>query len=95
VIESNYCVAIKSQRGVVKPADEDAVQKLRSIHANWTLDHDEELAQFLATHTCTDNDNLGSIKNYVESINVSTFSVSIEYMHESYIIMFKLGRGGP
>ncbi|ELU04919.1 hypothetical protein CAPTEDRAFT_168000 [Capitella teleta] len=75
VVEANYSVGIRCQQGVIKPSDEAVVDRMRSVPTNWTLDHDEELAQFLASHTCTDNDNLGSIKNYVESISVSTFSV--------------------
>ena len=45
--------------------------------ANWTLDHDEDLAQFLSDHVEVDNENLGSIKNFVESIDVSSFCVSL------------------
>ena len=51
------------------------VEKLQEMPANWTLDHDEDLAQFLSDHVEVDNENLGSIKNFVESIDVSSFCV--------------------
>ena len=55
----------------------DAMERLCSVPSNWTIEHDENLAQFLCCHLEVQNDQLGSIKDYVESIDVSSFSVSI------------------
>ena len=58
------------------PTDNEAVDRLRSLPRNWGLEHDEDLSQFLCKHIEKDNENLGSIKNYVDSVDVSSFSVS-------------------
>ena len=84
VVEYSY--SLKTQRKVaMSPADSVAVERLRSTPPNWTLDYDEELAQFLADNTEPDNDNLGSIKNYVEKVSVSSFCVSAYLRFYLYI----------
>ncbi len=57
------------------PCDTKATQRLKEMPANWTLEHDEDLASFLSGHVEVDSESLGSIKNYVESIDVSSFCV--------------------
>ena len=80
---------MKDQQAKPLCSDLEAVEKFRSVPSNWSIDHDEDLAQFLCAHTDADNENLGSVKNYVESISVSTFSVSIVW----WILAFLLQRG--
>ena len=70
----DYALKLEDRSSLVPP-DANAVEKLKEMPANWTLDHDEDLAMFLSGHVEVDNENLGSIKNYVESIDVSTFCV--------------------
>ena len=70
-----YALKLEDRSSLV-PCDGNAVDKLKEMPANWTLDHDEDLAMFLSGHVEVDNENLGSIKNYVESIDVSSFCVS-------------------
>ena len=60
----------------MSPIHEEASERLRNVPPNWTLEHDGDLANFLCVHTEQENENLGSIKNYVEAIDVSTFAVS-------------------
>lgn len=74
VVENSYALHLGSGSST-EPADAAAVERLRQVPPNWSLDHDEDLAHFLCCHVETDNENLGSIKNYVESVDVSTFSV--------------------
>ena len=75
VVEQTYCIC--SQKSQLPPPNAAATAALQHLDQNWTLDHDEDLAHFLCSHIETQNDSLGSIKNYVESIQVSSFSVSI------------------
>ena len=75
VVENAYALHLGSTAAVERE-DSAVVDRLRSFPSNWSQDHDEELAQFLCCHLETDNENLGSIKNYVESIDVSSYSVS-------------------
>ena len=60
---------------IIMPQDKEASQKLCHVPPNWSLDTDEDLGQFMCHHLDTDNEHLGSIKNYVESIKVSSSSV--------------------
>ena len=73
-MEHTYCVC--SRKAHLPPNNIEATAALQHVEVNWTLDHDEDLAHFLCSHIETQNDNLGSIKNYVDSIQVSSFSVS-------------------
>ena len=75
VIENYYCVGSKKEDILL--CHKEGTDALQALPQNWTLDHDEDLAHFLCSHIETQNDNLGSIKNYVESIIVSSTSVSI------------------
>ena len=80
----DYALQLENTSRMVPP-DVNAVEKLKEMPPNWTLDHDEDLATFLSGHVEVDNENLGSIKNYVESIDVSSFCVSIEWKFRSVI----------
>ena len=77
VVDNEYFLKLSKENCRVIPSDDDAVERLRCIPANWSSQHDEDLAQFLCANTETsDNANLGSIKDYVESVDVSSQSVS-------------------
>ena len=78
VVEHEYSLHFGSGPKVTPP-HQDAVQRLREMPPNWGLEHDEDLAQFLGGHVEVDNEHLGSIKNYVESINVSSYCVSLSF----------------
>ncbi len=72
-----HSYALKLDKGSpLVPRDREAVERLKEMPPNWALDHDEDLASFLSSHLEVDNENLGSIKNYVESIDVSSNCVS-------------------
>ena len=75
-VAHDYALQLENTSLLV-PNDANAVHKLQEMPPNWTLDHDEDLAAFLSGHVEVDNENLGSIKNYVESIDVSSFCVSL------------------
>lgn len=68
------------------PAHAEAVRRLHEMPPNWAIEHDEDLAQFLGGHVEVDNEHLGSIKNYVESVNVSSLCVSTS-IHEFVIVL--------
>lgn len=72
VVEYNYSLKLSSFAEVAS-ASPDAVKRLRDVPSSWVLDHDEELAKFLCDHTRNDNEYLGSVRNYVDSIQVSSF----------------------
>ena len=57
-------------------ADDQMIEELQSVPPNWTSDCDEQLIKFLSSSMEIDNSNLGTIKNYVDSIAVSTVCVS-------------------
>ena len=58
------------------PPDAQATEALRQAPPNWTLESDEELAKFLFEHMEQDNENLGSVKQFVEAVDVSSCGVS-------------------
>ena len=41
----------------------------------WTYECDEDLIHFLYDHLGKEDENLGSVKQYVESIDVSSYTV--------------------
>jgi hypothetical protein len=75
VVEHKYALRL-SPACVPAPPDPGAMARLRALAPNWTLDQDEDLAQFLGRHgDPAGASSLGSIKDYVESIDVSSKSV--------------------
>ncbi len=81
VVESTHSLSAQSARmRATAAASSDRPKRLGPLQVvppNWTIEHDEDLAQFIGSHMDTDNEHLGSIKNYVNSIHVSSFCVSI------------------
>ena len=79
-MDTTYCLHLNGHRPVVSAVDREAVDRLRERPGNWALTHDEELAQFLCGEIFSQSDvagNLGCIRDYVESIAVSSYSVSL------------------
>ncbi|KAM4641143.1 E3 ubiquitin-protein ligase HECTD3 isoform 2-T3 [Discoglossus pictus] len=70
--------------------DEEAVQKLRSLPPSWTYECDEDLVHFLFEHVGKEDESLGNVKQFVDSIKVSTatednsFSCLTDGYHDTY-----------
>lgn len=73
VIEQHFSVQLVPGRHKIIQPEKDCVALLREIPPNWTLDHDESLVHLMSQHIPLENNHLGSIKNFVESVHVSTF----------------------
>ncbi|XP_032047895.1 E3 ubiquitin-protein ligase HECTD3 [Aythya fuligula] len=54
--------------------DEAAVERLRFVPPTWTYECDEDLVHFLYDHIGKEDENLGSVKQYVDSIDVSSYT---------------------
>ncbi|TKS79447.1 E3 ubiquitin-protein ligase HECTD3 [Collichthys lucidus] len=54
--------------------DDAAVQKLRYIPPTWTYECDEDLVHYFYDHIGKEDENLGSVKQCVTSIDVSSYS---------------------
>lgn len=78
-MEHEYVLKLGKNTCTVAPPDDQMVNLLRGVPANWTIHHDEILAQFLCQHIEKENINLGCIKDYVESVDVSSMSVRIPF----------------
>ena len=81
-MEHEYSVQLPLSKSNISvcPYHKKGTSDLQTIPITWTLEHDEDLAQFLCAHIELHNDTLGSIKNFVESVDVSTTSVSFTFM---------------
>ncbi|KAL3869953.1 hypothetical protein ACJMK2_042573, partial [Sinanodonta woodiana] len=73
VVEYTCSVAFPNKSLVIVPPDEHAVKKLRDIPVNWTIEHDEALVRLMSHHISPESDQQGIIKDYVESIDVSSY----------------------
>ncbi|XP_028667080.1 E3 ubiquitin-protein ligase HECTD3 isoform X2 [Erpetoichthys calabaricus] len=73
VVDSKYCLHLGS-RPKVAEQDESAINKFRYIPPTWTFECDEDLVHFFYDHIGKEDENLGSVKQYVESIDVSSCS---------------------
>ncbi|XP_070563097.1 E3 ubiquitin-protein ligase HECTD3-like isoform X2 [Ptychodera flava] len=71
VIEQKYSLQLKRNCRIAD-CDENAMQKLQTPPTNWTIEYDEELAKFLCEHIQQGGENLGSVSQYVESVDVSS-----------------------
>ena len=60
----------------ISPSDDAAVKTLQTVPQNWSLECDEELARFLFEKTDQVNELLGSNKQYINSVVVSSTAVS-------------------
>ncbi|XP_072048843.1 E3 ubiquitin-protein ligase HECTD3-like isoform X2 [Amphiura filiformis] len=71
-IEAAYSLRVGIRPPATLPTSPQATDALRKVPPNWTLESDEELARFLYEHMEQDNENLGSVKQFVESVDVSS-----------------------
>ncbi|KAE8609931.1 hypothetical protein XENTR_v10011949 [Xenopus tropicalis] len=74
VVDATYSMHLGAKPKIIKP-DEEAVQKLRFLPPSWTYECDEDLVHFLFEHVVKQDESLGSVKQYVESISVSSATV--------------------
>ncbi|KAK3091187.1 hypothetical protein FSP39_017814 [Pinctada imbricata] len=73
VVEQAFSVQLPGRQLEVVSPDNEAVERLQAVPSGWGIEQDEVLVRLMSQHIPPDNDHLGSIKNYVESVNVSTF----------------------
>jgi len=70
------------------PADQRAVDQLRHNPPGWSLSHYEQLAQLLSrviTESGDSSANVGDVKQYIDSLSVSSQSVCIIF--NTYLIL--------
>lgn len=72
----HFSLDLRKKNYYIVPPDLEAISKLQNTPANWTIEHDEALVRLMAKNMSPENEQLGSIKNYVESIDVSSYIVS-------------------
>ncbi|KAK1164096.1 E3 ubiquitin-protein ligase HECTD3-like [Acipenser oxyrinchus oxyrinchus] len=73
VVDAQCCLHLGSKPRVAQQGDA-AVQKLRYVPPTWTFECDEDLVHYFYDHISKEDEDLGSIKQYVESIDVSSCS---------------------
>jgi len=72
-IESLYNDNACSCCSSVAPCNVAAVKKLCNVTVPWSLEHDEDLVQYLASQLSIVDEHLGSVKQYVDAIQVSSY----------------------
>jgi len=77
VVEHEYALRLAPACSPAPP-DPEAVARLRALAPRWAMEQDEDLAQFLGKHVDPGASSLGSIKDYVDSIDVSSKSVRFD-----------------
>lgn len=71
VVDATYSMRLGKKPSIAEP-DVEAVQKLRFIPPSWTYECDEDLVHFLYERVGKEDESLGNMKQFVESINVSS-----------------------
>ncbi|KAK6990899.1 E3 ubiquitin-protein ligase HECTD3 [Biomphalaria glabrata] len=74
VIEEHYAPVLKKHKAFIVPADKEAVDRLKALEKNWTLEHDAALVQVMSTNIPQETENLGSLRGFVEALGVSSYS---------------------
>lgn len=72
VVEQHFSLQLPKKKIEVMQCDTEAVDKLRHVPTNWSIECEEALVRLMSQHIPPENDHLGSIKNYVEAIDVSS-----------------------
>ncbi|KAJ1169518.1 hypothetical protein NDU88_001411 [Pleurodeles waltl] len=72
VVDLTYSLRLAGKPRIVEQ-DKDAVKKLRFVPPTWSYESDEDLVHFFSDHILKEDENLGRIKQYVDSIDVSSF----------------------
>uniref|UniRef100_A0A8C5QDY3 E3 ubiquitin-protein ligase HECTD3 n=1 Tax=Leptobrachium leishanense TaxID=445787 RepID=A0A8C5QDY3_9ANUR len=80
VIDVTYSRRLGNKPQIIAP-DEEAVQKLRFLPASWFYPCDEDLVHFLCDNMGKENETLGNIKQFVESISVSSSTEETNASH--------------
>lgn len=75
VVVHHFSLDLRKKNVYIVPQDDIAVKKLQESPTNWTIDHDEALVRLMSKNLTPENDLLGSIKNYVDDIEVSSYVV--------------------
>ncbi|XP_026864354.1 E3 ubiquitin-protein ligase HECTD3 isoform X1 [Electrophorus electricus] len=73
VVDAESCLHLGAQPKVAE-RDEAAVQKLRYVPPTWTFECEEDLVHYFYDHVGKEDENLGSVKQCVSSIDVSSCS---------------------
>ncbi|WAR23600.1 HECD3-like protein [Mya arenaria] len=68
VVIHHFSLDLRKKNVHVVPPDITAVVKLQTLPSNWTIDHDEALVRLMSKHLSPENEQLGSIKTYVDAI---------------------------
>lgn len=76
VVEQHFALQLPKKKLEIMSPDEEAVDKLRQLPANWSIECEEILVRLMSQHIPPENDHLGTIKNYVEAVDVSSSCVS-------------------
>ncbi|XP_060753941.1 E3 ubiquitin-protein ligase HECTD3 isoform X2 [Neoarius graeffei] len=71
VVDAENCFHLGA-RPKIAERDEAAVQKLRYIPPTWTFECDEDLVHYFYDHVGKEDENLGSVKQCVNNIDVSS-----------------------
>ncbi|XP_045157953.2 E3 ubiquitin-protein ligase HECTD3-like isoform X2 [Mercenaria mercenaria] len=74
VVVHHFSLDLRKKSVHVVLPDVEAMTRLQNLPKNWTIDHDEALVRLMSKYLSPENEQLGSIKNYVDSIDVSTYT---------------------
>ncbi|KAM4022588.1 LOW QUALITY PROTEIN: E3 ubiquitin-protein ligase HECTD3-like [Anomaloglossus baeobatrachus] len=77
VVDATYSMRLSRKPQITAP-DLEAVAKLRFIPPSWTYECDEDLVHFLYELFEKEDENLSNMKQFVESINVSSATEEID-----------------
>lgn len=86
-MEYSYSLKLSNKADLIQE-DVEAVNRLCQVPVNWTIENDEALVKLLCDQMPPDNEQLGSIKNYVDSIDVSSFVSLWGQFASSHIFYF-------
>ncbi|XP_072366834.1 E3 ubiquitin-protein ligase HECTD3 [Scyliorhinus torazame] len=73
VVDAQYTLYLGAKPKVAD-RDDAAVQKLRYVPPTWTFECDEDLVHYFYDRIGKEDENLGSVKHLVDSIDASSFS---------------------
>ncbi|MCJ8740455.1 hypothetical protein PDJAM_G00059400 [Pangasius djambal] len=73
VVDAENCFHLGA-RPKIAERDDAAVQKLRYIPPTWTFEYDEDLVHYFYDYVGKEDENLGSVKQCVNNIDVSSCS---------------------
>lgn len=74
LVAHHFLLDLRKKSVHIVPPDIEAVTRLQNVPKNWTIDHDEALVRLMSKCLSPENEQLGSIKNYVDSIDVSSYT---------------------